>query len=77
MALEHAPRPTFAHLRAVGAHRRVRRHGGVGRDDSQEPFVRRMGRAADSQGEIRRRWSPEFRDPYGDAVPFENLPYHR
>ncbi|WP_220276672.1 MULTISPECIES: hypothetical protein [unclassified Streptomyces] len=49
----------------------------MGRDDSQEPFVRRMGRAADSQGEIRRRWSPEFRDPYGDAVPFENLPYHR
>ncbi|MGW6961804.1 FMN reductase [Streptomyces chartreusis] len=75
LVLEHAMRPMFAYLRAVVVPTAVfaatEEWGG---GDSQEPLVRRIERAAgELAGEVRRRESPEVRDPYNDPVPFEQL----
>ncbi|MEV7991313.1 FMN reductase [Streptomyces sp. NPDC086077] len=75
LVLEHALRPMFAYLRAVVVPTAVfaatQEWGG---GDSQEPLARRIERAADElAGEVRRRESPEIRDPYCDPVPFEQL----
>ncbi|MFJ4467583.1 FMN reductase [Streptomyces sp. NPDC089424] len=75
LVLEHALRPMFAYLRAVVVPTAVfaatEEWGG---GNSQEPLVRRIERAAgELAGEVRRRESPEVRDPYRDPVPFEQL----
>jgi FMN reductase len=79
LVLEHALRPMFAYLRAVVVPTAVfAATEDWGGGDSQEPLVRRIGRAAgELAGEVRRREPPEIRDPYSDPVPFEDLLHHR
>ncbi|MFE2630185.1 FMN reductase [Streptomyces sp. NPDC001651] len=75
LVLEHALRPMFAYLRAVVVPTAVfaaTEEWGSG--GSEEPLVRRIGRAADELAvEVGRRESPEIPDPYSDPVPFERL----
>ncbi|MFD7406009.1 FMN reductase [Streptomyces sp. NPDC059866] len=76
LVLEHALRPMFAYLRAVvlptAVFAATEEWGGG--DDSQEPLLRRIQRAAGELArEVNRQESPQIEDPYSDPVPFERL----
>ncbi|MEV5388181.1 CE1759 family FMN reductase [Streptomyces sp. NPDC052721] len=80
LVLDHAVRPMFAYLRAVVVPTAVfaaTEDWGPGRGDTQDPLVRRIGRAArELADEVARREAPPATDPHDDLVPFSRLLQH-
>ncbi len=77
LVLEHAVRPLFAYLRAVVVPTAVfaaTDDWGYGSGDTQDPLVRRIGRAARELADaVARREAPPVEGPHDGLVPFARL----